>query len=306
MSLLVIGSIAFDSVQTPFGQRDNLLGGSASYLSTSASYFGKVQTCGVVGQDFPAAHLDFFASRGVDLAGVERVDGKTFRWRGQYGHDLNVATTLETQLNVFKTFRPTLPESFKQAKYVMLGNIDPAAQLAVIEQLKAPKLVACDTMNYWIGDYNASLRKTLARVDLLSVNEAEARQLAETHNLLKAAEVIRAMGPKRLVIKRGEYGALLFDEAGVFALPGFPLETVCDPTGAGDTFAGGLMGYIASKQSDDPATLRRAVVVGSVMASFVVEDFSLDRLRTLDNKAIEARLRAYKDLMHFEVEPART
>jgi sugar/nucleoside kinase (ribokinase family) len=304
MSLLVIGSIAFDSVQTPFGQRDNLLGGSASYLSTSASYFGKVQTCGVVGQDFPAAHLDFFASRGVDLAGVERVDGKTIRWRGQYGHDLNVATTLETQLNVFKTFRPTLPESFKQAKYVMLGNIDPEAQLAVIEQLKAPKLVACDTMNYWIGDYNASLRKTLARVDLLSINEAEARQLAETQNLLKAAELIRAMGPKRLVIKRGEYGALLFDEAGVFALPGFPLETVCDPTGAGDTFAGGLMGYIAAKQNDDPITLRRAVVVGSVMASFVVEDFSLDRLRTLDKKSIDARLRSYKDLVHFEVDSA--
>ena len=302
MSLLVIGSIAFDSVQTPFGRRDNLLGGSASYLSTSASYFGRVQTCGVVGQDFPAAHLDFFASRGVDLAGVERVDGKTFRWRGQYGHDLNVATTLETQLNVFKTFRPTLPEAFKQAKYVMLGNIDPEAQLAVIEQLKAPKLVACDTMNYWIGDYNASLRKTLARVDLLSINEAEARQLADTQNLLKAAEIIRAMGPKRLVIKRGEYGALLFDEAGIFALPGFPLDKVCDPTGAGDTFAGGLMGYIASRQSDDPMTLRRAVVVGSVMASFVVEDFSLDRLRTLDKKSIDVRLRNYKSLVHFEVD----
>lgn len=302
MTLLVIGSIAFDSVQTPFGQRDNVLGGSASYLSTSASYFCPVQACGVIGEDFPPAHLDFFKSRGIDLRGVQHAEGKTFRWRGQYGNDLNVAQTLETQLNVFEKFKPELPAEFREARYVMLGNIHPEAQSAVIDQLKNPGLVACDTMNFWIEGYNAALRRTLKRVDLLSINEAEARQLSGEYNLLTAVTAIRAMGPRRVVIKRGEYGALLFDEAGIFALPGYPLEAVRDPTGAGDTFAGGLMGYIASQGRDDAKTVRQGVVIGSIMASFVVEDFSLDRLRHLERDQIKARYTNYRDLTHFELQ----
>ena len=300
MSLLVVGTLAFDCVDTPFGRRDNVLGGSASYLATAAAYFGPVYMAGVIGVDFPKAHLDFFQTRNIDISGVQSLPGKTFRWRGHYSHDLNVAETLETQLNVLAAFKPTLPEKYCDAKVVVLGNIDPDLQRKVLEQVRAPTMVACDTMNFWIERHNDKLRETLKRVDLLSINEGEARQLSNEYNLVKAAGIIRAMGPRILVIKRGEYGALMFSDEGVFAAPGFPLEVVCDPTGAGDTFAGAMMGYLASKKSITARTLREAVVMGSVMASFVVEDFSLDRLRQVTLRDVHQRVGLFAQLIQFD------
>lgn len=300
MSLLVVGTLAFDSVETPFGRHDNVLGGSASYLSTAASYFTPVCMAGVVGADFPPEHLDFFASRKIDLGGVQKLPGKTFRWRGQYNHDLNVAQTLETQLNVLEAFKPELPAHFREAEYVFLGNFDPVLQLCVLDQVKAPKLVACDTMNFWISKHTDKLKKTLKRVDLLSINDAEARQLSGEYNLIKAAAAIHAMGPRILIVKRGEYGALLFTPDGIFAAPAYPLEIVQDPTGAGDSFAGGMIGYLARAKRIDSATLRQAVVMGSVLASFVVEDFSLDRMRTLTPAEIQKRVGLFEGLTQFD------
>ncbi len=300
MSILVVGTLAFDSIKTPFGHRDDALGGSASFLSTAASFFGEVQLAGVIGEDFPSAHLDFFRSRKIDLSGVQTLPGKTFRWRGHYEHDLNVAHTLETQLNVLQAFKPDLPAHYRDAKLVVLGNFDPELQLSVLKQVRHPTLVACDTMNYWIERSNTQLRKTLEKVDLLSINEAEARQLAGEYNLLKAAAAILRMGPTTLVIKRGEYGALLFCAAGTFAVPGFPLEALCDPTGAGDTFAGGMVGYLARRGRIDAAAVREAVVMGTMMASFVVEDFSLDRMRTLKMSEVSDRLSNFGRLTRFD------
>ena len=300
MSLVVVGTVAFDSVETPFGKRDDVLGGSASYLATAASYFGPVCMAGVIGADFPQQHLDFFASRHIDVSGVQRLPGKTFRWRGQYQQDLNVAETLETQLNVLEQFKPDLPAQYRRAKFVFLGNFDPELQLRVLEQVDNPQLVACDTMNFWISKHNAKLRKTLQRVHVLSINDAEARQLSGEFNLVKAAAAIRAMGPHTIVVKRGEYGALLFTPEGVFAAPAYPLEVVQDPTGAGDSFAGGMMGYLARRGRSDALTIRQAVVVGSVLASFAVEDFSLDRLRTLSAKEIQQRVGQFHTLTDFD------
>jgi sugar/nucleoside kinase (ribokinase family) len=302
MSLLVVGTLAFDSVETPFGRRDDVLGGSAAFLATSASYFAPVRMAGVIGEDFPEAHIEFFRSRNIDLSGVQKMPGRTFRWKGHYSHDLNVAQTLETQLNVLEAFEPKLPEAYQDAEYVVLGNIDPELQLRVLDQVRKPKLVACDTMNFWIERHNAKLRKTLARVDLLSVNDAEARQLSGEYNLVKAARAIRAMGPRIIVVKRGEYGALLFCDDGTFAAPAMPLEAVCDPTGAGDTFAGGLMGFIAQRGRVDGHTLRQAVLMGSAMASFVVEDFSLDRLRRVSLDDIKGRVKELHGLTHLTPE----
>ncbi|HET6346975.1 MAG TPA: PfkB family carbohydrate kinase [Myxococcota bacterium] len=302
MSLLVVGTLAFDSVETPFGRRDDVLGGSASFLATSASYFAPVHMAGVIGEDFPEGHINFFRSRNIDLSGLQKMPGRTFRWKGHYSHDLNVAQTLETQLNVLETFEPKLPETYRDAEYVVLGNIDPELQQRVLDQVRKPKLVACDTMNFWIERHNAKLRKTLERVDLLSVNDAEARQLSGEYNLVKAARAIRAMGPRIVVIKRGEYGALLFCEDGTFAAPAMPLEVVCDPTGAGDTFAGGLMGFIARRGRVDGHTLRQAVLMGSAMASFVVEDFSLDRLRRVSLDDLGARVKELHGLTHLTPE----
>lgn len=300
MGLLVVGSIAFDSVKTPFGEADEVLGGSATYFSTAASYFTDVSLVAVVGEDFPEKHIAFLKSRKIDLSGLERAAGQTFRWKGEYGYELNEAKTLDTRLNVFETFKPRLPDSYKQSEVVFLANIDPDLQREVLTQVRHPRLVACDTMNFWIEGKRKALIRTLGLVDILLINEGEARELSGEPNLVKAAAVIRKFGPKRLIIKRGEYGALLFSEESVFAAPAYPLEAVFDPTGAGDSFAGGFMGYLANTMNFSEANLRKAMIFGSVMASFNVEDFSLNRLKGLDYEEIENRFRAFRLLTHFE------
>lgn len=304
MSLLVVGSVALDSVETPFGLKEDVLGGSATYFSTAASFFAPVQVVAVVGEDFPQAHLDFLQARRVDLEGVTREKGRTFRWKGRYGWQLNEAETLDTQLNVFQSFSPRLPERYRDAQYVMLGNIHPELQSRVVDQVKAPKLVAADTMNFWINGSREALLKTLQRVHLLFVNDAEARQLSGEHNVLRAARAILGMGPQRVVIKRGEYGALLVEREHVFACPAMPLAEVFDPTGAGDTFAGGFMGTLATAPALTPDTLRRAMVMGSVMASFTVEKFSLERLKEIERSDLRARFSEFKRLTHFDDLPA--
>jgi sugar/nucleoside kinase (ribokinase family) len=298
--LVVVGSVALDSVEIKGKMHDDLLGGSASFFATAASYFAPVKLVAVVGDDFPKEHVDFLRKRGVDLGGLEKRAGKTFRWKGRYSEDLASRTSLDTQLNVFADFSPKLPEGWRDTEFVFLGNIHPALQLDVLEQLKKPRLVAMDTMNFWIEGEPAALGKVLERVDLVVLNDEEARQLSREHNLPRAARAIRAMGPKTIIIKRGESGAILFHEHGVFAAPAYPLERVVDPTGAGDTFAGGFMGYLAKVRDVGPQAVRRAMFYGSVMASFCVEDYSLDRLRSLGEGEIEGRYRAFRDLTHFE------
>ncbi|QSQ15544.1 PfkB family carbohydrate kinase [Myxococcus landrumensis] len=301
MTLLVVGSVALDSLETPFGQKEDVLGGSATYFSTSASFFVPARVVAVVGEDFPEAHLSFLKERGIDLEGLTRQPGRTFRWKGRYGYELNEATTLDTQLNVFQTFSPDLPAAYRDTPYVFLGNIHPELQARVLDQVRSPKLVAADTMNFWIKGSREALLKTLERVNLLFVNDAEARQLAGEHNVVKAARAILRMGPERVVIKRGEYGALLFDKEHVFACPAFPLAEVFDPTGAGDTFAGGFMGMLATSAAGvDSSLLRRAMVMGSVMASFTVEKFSLERLREVTRAEIHARFAEFRKLTHFD------
>ena len=300
MDILVIGSVAFDSVETPFGRGDDVLGGSATYFSTSASFFTGVQLVAVVGDDFPEEPKEFLSSRGVDLAGLQTRPGETFRWKGRYGYDLNEAQTLETHLNVFETFHPQLPESYRKAEYVFLANIDPELQLEVLNQVERPKLIACDTMNFWIEGKREALVRTLGHVDILVINEAEVRQLADEANLVKASRAVLAMGPKTLVVKRGEYGVLVFTEHSIFSAPAYPLEEVFDPTGAGDTFAGGFMGYLAATNNLSDETIRKATVFGSVMASFTVEDFSLNRLRKLSWSEVEDRFRRFQTLTAFE------
>jgi len=300
MSLLVVGSIALDSVETPFGRRAEVLGGSATYFSTAASFFGPVQLVATVGEDFPEEHVRFLASRGVDVAGLERRPGRTFRWKGRYDFDLGQAHTLDTQLNVFADFRPVLPEAYRASEYLFLGNIDPDLQRQVLDQVRAPRLVACDTMNFWIASKRDSLLETLRRVDLLFVNDAEARQLAGEHNVIKAAQRILALGPRTLVVKRGEHGALLFTGDHVFAASAYPLPALFDPTGAGDSFAGGFMGYLARMRREEPEVMRRAIVLGGVLASFAVERFSLERLVELTHEEIRSRYADFRRLTHFD------
>ena len=300
MSVLVVGSVAFDSVKTPFGQVEEVLGGSGTYFSTSASFFTDVKMVAVVGEDFPAEHFDFLRSRKIDLEGLKTAQGRTFRWKGSYDYDLNEAHTLETHLNVFESFQPDLPPGYRDAEYVFLANIDPELQLEVLNQVKSPKLVACDTMNFWIGGKRDALLKTLRHVDILLINEGETRQLAEEPNLVKAARLILAMGPKTLVVKRGEYGVIMFTEHSIFSAPAYPLESVFDPTGAGDTFAGGFMGYLVATRNLSESNMRQAIVFGSAMASFVVEDFSLGRMKKLEYGEIEERFRKFKLLTEFD------
>jgi sugar/nucleoside kinase (ribokinase family) len=300
VSLLVVGSIAFDSVKTPFGAADEVLGGSATYFSTAASYFTSVQLVAVVGDDFPDKHVNFLKSRKIDVSGLQKSEGQTFRWKGEYGFDLNEARTLDTQLNVFETFKPKIPDAYRSSEVVFLANIDPVLQREVLHQIDKPKLVACDTMNFWIGGKRDELIKTLAEVDILLINEAEARELAGEPNLVKAARAVQAMGPKTLIVKRGEYGSVMFSSAGVFSAPAYPLEAVFDPTGAGDSFAGGFMGYLDNVRNFDEASLRQAIIFGSVMASFNVEDFSLNRMKSLDYKEIEGRYREFRKITSFE------
>ena len=298
--LLVVGSMAFDSVRTPFVEASDVLGGSATYFSTAASFFTGVDLIAVVGEDFPEEHVEFLRSRGIDLAGLERRKGKTFRWKGEYSYQLNEAQTLETHLNVLETFRPHIPEQYRNPQMLFLGNIDPELQLDVLEKVTRPRIVACDTMNFWIEGKREALWRTLEKVDILVINDGEARALGEDSNLVQVAKRILARGPKQLIIKRGEYGVLMFNEKQTFGAPALPLEQVKDPTGAGDTFAGGFMGHLASTGDYSDEGLRRAIIFGSVMASFNVEEFSLDRLRFLDKKEIEDRYREFRRLTHFD------
>lgn len=300
MSIVVVGTVAFDTIETPFGRGENVLGGSATYFSTSASFFTDVSLVAVVGEDFPEEHVRFLKSRDINTDGLQRIPGKTFHWTGRYGYDLNEAQTLDTQLNVLMEFRPDLPESYRDAEYLFLANIDPDLQMEVLDQVRKPKLVACDTMNFWISSKPEALMKVLQRVDIVVINEGEARQFTGEVNLIKAARKIISLGCKRLVVKRGEYGVLMFTENTVFAAPAYPLEEVFDPTGAGDTFAGGFMGYLANTGNLSEEGVRQAIVFGSVMASFNVEDFSLNRMKKLDYKEIEARYRSFKALTHFQ------
>ena len=299
MDILVVGSVAFDSVETPFGQGDEVLGGSATYFSTAASFFTGVRLVAVVGEDFPAEHRTFLAGRNIDLSGLQVASGRTFRWKGRYGFDLSEAQTLETHLNVFEGFQPQLPETFRDSEVVFLANIDPELQLEVVRQVRRPRLIACDTMNFWIGGKRDALVRTLAEVDILVINEGETRQLAGEANLVKAARAILALGPKTLVVKRGEYGVLVFTAHSIFSAPAYPLEEVFDPTGAGDTFAGGFIGHLAATGDFSDQGGRRATVFGSVMASFTVEDFSLDRLRRVTWAEIEDRFRKFQALTAF-------
>lgn len=304
MSLLVVGSVAFDAVETPFGKCEKMLGGSASHFSVSASFFTDVQIVGVVGGDFSADEQAVFDAHGVDTSDLERVpDGKTFRWFGRYDYDLNVAHTLDTHLNVFADFQPKLSEKSKGARLVFLGNIQPDLQRGVREQVPNAELVALDTMNLWIETARESLLRTIAGVDVVIINDAEARQLTEIPNLIKAARTILSWGPKALIVKRGEYGAALFTSDSYFAIPAYPLETVFDPTGAGDTFAGGFMGYLASQPTLDEAAMRRAMIFGSVMASFNVEEFGTARVQRLTHNEINERFRTFKQMTHFEEIP---
>jgi sugar/nucleoside kinase (ribokinase family) len=300
MSILVVGSVAFDTVETPFGRADRVLGGSASFFSVAASFFAPVNLVGVVGRDFGEAQLEAFKGRKIDLAGLETTDGKTFFWEGKYAYDLNSRETIRTDLNVFEFFKPKIPAAYRGSEHVFLGNIDPVLQRDVLDQVDKPRLVAIDTMNFWINGKPDELRKTLRRADVLLINDAEARELSGEWNVVKAARAIRGMGPRTLVIKKGEHGVLMFSDEGSFATPAYPLEDVFDPTGAGDTFAGGFLGYLAGSPTLDEDALRRGVVMGSTLASFCVEAFSLDRLLALTRAEIDERFRLFKRLTHFE------
>ncbi|MGC9519194.1 MAG: PfkB family carbohydrate kinase [Desulfuromonadaceae bacterium] len=300
MSILAVGSMAFDSVETPFGKAEEVLGGSATYFSTAASFFTPVNLVAVVGHDFPEEHIDFLRQRGVNTDGISRNAGRTFRWKGAYGYDLNEATTLDTQLNVLADFDPQLPEHYRDARYVFLGNIDPELQLNVLKQVIRPQIVACDSMNFWIEGKRDALLQTLKHVDILLINEAEVRQLAQEPNIVKAAQNVLSMGPATLVVKQGEYGALMFTQHSVFSAPAYPLEAVFDPTGAGDSFAGGFMGYLSSVNNLSDEAVRQAIIFGSVMASFNVEEFSLERMRTLDIEQIRDRYRKFQLLTEFK------
>ena len=289
-TILVVGSVALDSIETPAGHRPECLGGSASYFSVGASFFAPVQVVAVVGEDFPEAHLNHLRARGVNLEGVEVVPGgRSFRWRGRYGENFGDAQSLETQLNCFEHFDPKIPAHYRQAPLLFLGNIDPDLQLKVLDQLSSPQVVALDTMNFWIQGKREALLRVLSRVDLLILNETEARLLSGERNIHKAADAVRALGPTTLVIKRGEYGAMLFHPEGFFVCPAWPVRDVVDPTGAGDTFAAGLLGHLARSGNENFATMKRAVVSGTIMASFACEGFSLDRLLALGSPEIERR-----------------
>jgi sugar/nucleoside kinase (ribokinase family) len=302
MNVCVVGTLAYDTIETPFGRADDALGGSATYIATSASYFTQpIGVVGVVGNDFSSDALAFLNSRGVDTSGVEvKTDGKTFRWSGRYHYDLNERDTLDTQLNVLMDFDPVIPEALRGAEYVCLGNFDPALQLKVLDQMTAPKFVVCDTMNFWIERSMDDLRKVMERVDCIIVNDSEARLLTEDPNLVRSGRKIREMGPNIVIIKKGEHGALLFTDEEIFSAPAYPLESIFDPTGAGDTFAGGFLGYLAKSGEISEAALRRAVVYGSAMASFCVEQFSLDALKDLTEQQIRDRVGAFRRLSFFE------
>jgi cytidine kinase len=304
MSVLIVGSIALDDVKTPVEERFSLLGGSASYASVAAGYFCPVSLVGIVGDDFPANHWEFLQSRGIDLEGVQRAAGKTFRWSGEYMWDMNTRETRSVALNVFETFAPTLPERYRACDYVLLANIAPDLQLQVLDQMEKPKFVIADTMDLWINIAQPALLELLKRVDMLILNDSEARELTKETSLIKAGKKIQSLGPRIVAVKKGEHGCLLFGEDDFFSCPAYPLEDIHDPTGAGDTFAGGLTGYLASRSNGEVSfrTLKTAVVVGSVLASYNVEAFSLERLRTVEQKDILSRFAEFQDLAHFDAD----
>jgi sugar/nucleoside kinase (ribokinase family) len=302
VSLLVVGSVAFDALESPYGKVERTVGGAATYFAVAASFFAPVSLVAIVGEDFTAEDEAIFRGRHIDTEGLERAAGKTFFWAGRYSENLNERVTLATDLNVFAGFKPRLPEKYRSSKYVFLANIAPDLQRDVLKQVKVrPKLAALDTMNYWIERTPSELRETLRHVDILMINDSETRQLSSEHNLLRAAKHIFSMGPSTLVVKRGEYGAMMVDKRGVFCVPAFPLEEPHDPTGAGDSFAGGFMGYLAGAKDLGDSTLRRAMVYGSVLGSFTVERFGLDRLRVLKRSEIHARARHFAKLTQFKL-----
>lgn len=300
MSILCVGSVALDSVETPFGKAERVLGGSAVYFSAAATLFHAVQVVGVVGDDYPMADLDFLASRGADLSGIEKATGDSFFWAGRYHHDLNCRDTLDTQLGVFADFQPKIPDSFRDARFVFLGNIDPSLQHDVLDQVAAPEVVACDTMNFWIDGAREQLLELLSRVRILMVNDEEVRQLADEPNLLKAARWVQERGPEIVIVKKGEHGAILFADDWLFYVPGYPLEEVFDPTGAGDSFAGGFMGHLARSGSLSPDNLRRAMVFGSALGSFACEKFSVEMLRDLEEISVLARVEEFRKITAFK------
>jgi len=298
----VVGSVAFDALESPYGKVDRAVGGAATYFAVAASFFTHVNLVGIVGDDFTEVDAQVFRGRTINLDGLERAAGKTFFWAGRYSQNLNERVTLATELNVFAQFQPRLPEKYRDSEYVFLANIAPDLQRQVLDQVKKkPRLAAMDTMNYWIERTNAELRETLKHVDILMINDSETRELSNEHNLLLAAKHIFKMGPSILVVKRGEYGAMMVDKRGVFCVPAFPLEEPHDPTGAGDSFAGGFMGYLAGSKGPSDASLRRAMVYGSVLGSFAVEKFGLDRLRRLKQSEIHARARHFSKLTQFKL-----
>lgn len=302
MGVLVVGSVALDSVKTPFGEVQDALGGSATFFSVAAAYFTDVALVAVVGADFPERHVEFLKSRGIDTSGLVVEEGETFRWAGVYGYDLNDRDTIYTKLNVFENFRPRIPDRLAASEFVFLANIDPELQLSVLDQVSSPKLVACDTMNFWIESKREVLSRLLKKVDVMIMNDSECRELAGEPNLIKAARMVLDMGPKTIVVKKGEHGALMADRESFFSAPAFPCEDVFDPTGAGDSFAGGFMGQLAKTKDVSAANIRRAVIFGTVMASFCVEQFSVDGMASLDQADMEDRFRALKDLSNFETE----
>jgi sugar/nucleoside kinase (ribokinase family) len=299
MTVLVVGTVAFDSIETPFGSAERVLGGSAAYFALGASLFAPVRVVGVVGRDFPQEYIDLFTQRGIDIEGLQRESGETFYWRGRYHEDINVRDTLELQLNVLAGFEPRLPERYRDSDYVFLGNIDPVMQAQVLDQIRTMKLVACDTMDHWIRESPEELRKVLKRVEMLVVNDSEAKLLSGYNNIVQAARAILKMGPKVVLVKRGEYGVLQFSDGSIFATPAYPLEEVFDPTGAGDSFAGGFFGQLARSRDHSEGGLRRAIVYGSVVASFTVEDFGVKRLAGVELTAVEARFRGFAKLTDF-------
>jgi len=299
MSVLVVGTVAFDSIETPSGSAERILGGSASYFALAASFFTPVRIVGVIGDDFPDDYLELFKRRNIDVEGIKREKGDTFHWRGRYHEDINVRDTLELHLNVLSGFVPRLPERYRDAEYVFLGNIDPLMQIEVLDQIRRMKLVVCDTMDHWIRESARALQKVLQRVETLVINDSEARLLSGENNIVRAARAILKMGPKVVLIKRGEYGVLQFSDSQVFATPAYPLEEVFDPTGAGDSFAGGFLGQLARSGDDSQRGLRRAIVYGSVVASFTVEDFGVKRLTTASLPDIEERFERFVKLTDF-------
>lgn len=300
MNILALGVVAIDTLETPFGKVENVIGGSGTHFSYVASFFAPVHLVSIIGQDFPQEFLSLLRERQIDLSGLEIREGKTFRWSGQYGFDLNSAKTLNTELNLLNSYDPKIPKHLRACDYLFLANIDPEMQLKVLDQVKKPKISAMDTMNFWISSKKDQVIEVMRRVDVVLINEGEARQLTGEALLVKAARTILSYGPRLVVIKRGEYGALLFANDHVFSAPGLPLEKIMDPTGAGDSFAGGFMGYLAKTGQEDYQAFRKAVIAGSVMASFNVEDFSLNRLKEVNPDLITRRMAEFKHLTHFE------